>query len=171
MIESSIAGSMQRAFSANGTNWRSSLPCLSSFSSPFLVPGSGAFDGMTSVQSTFLHTHPYTEKGHITSANCKNMLIFGMSTIVLSNLHNHLCISLNLSANLISVGQLVDNNWKSAMSRSPHLAVLCSIRWLGRYLGQGMHKGGSSYWIIDHPVVSFIATSNLSLQTLEFMAL
>lgn len=160
MVESSIAASMQNAFSAMGLSGCSTILCLSTFHPTSWYIYSSVSDHMTSIKSTFPHTQPFTRKGHITTANGNNMPILGTGTIVSSNHHNqplHLSGTYyvhNLSANLISVGHLLENNNNVTFSSG----CVLQDQEIGKVHGLGHRQEQLFALDINHPVVSFIAT-------------
>ena len=79
---------------------------------------------MTSVEANLSATHPYTGTEQIMVANGQNLSISGIGSIdIATPQHQHLTVSNvyfvpNLSANLLSVGQLVNTSIASAFIQS-----------------------------------------------------
>ena len=79
---------------------------------------------MTSVEHSFTDSHPYLGKEKITTANGDQLLISGVGTITLSSVSGQTITLPNvyfvpkLSANLLSVGQLIDDGYLVHFSSS-----------------------------------------------------
>ena len=85
---------------------------------------SGASNHMTSVEHSFTDSHSYLGKKKITTANGDQLLISGVGTITLSGVFGQSITLPNvyfvpkLSANLLSVGQLIDDGYLVHFSSS-----------------------------------------------------
>ena len=105
---------------------------------------SGASNHMTSVEHSFLDSHPYLGKEKITTANGDQLLISGVGTITLSSVTGQSITLSNvyfvpkLSANLLSVGQLIDEGYLVNFSSS---GCVIQGRQTGKVIATGSKHG------------------------------
>ena len=105
---------------------------------------SGASNHMTSIEHSFTDSHAYLGKEKITTDNGDQLLISGVGTITLSSVSGQFIILPNvyfvpkLSANLLSVGQLIDNGYLVHFSSS---GCVIQGRQTGKVIATGSKHG------------------------------
>ena len=105
---------------------------------------SGASNHMTSVECSFTASHPYLGKDKITTANGDQLIISGIGTITLSSVSGQSLPLSNvyfvpkLSANLLSVGQLIDDGYHINFSST---GCVIQERQTGKVIATGSKHG------------------------------
>ena len=99
---------------------------------------------MTSVECNFIASHPYLGKDKITTANGDQLIISGIGTITLSSVSGQSLPLSNvyfvpkLSANLLSVGQLIDDGYHINFSST---GCVIQERQTGKVIATGSKHG------------------------------
>ena len=139
----------------------SSASLSSPFTSSIWFFYSGASNHMTSVEHSFTDSHPYLGKEKITTANGDQLLISSVGTITLSSVFGQSITLSNvyfvpkLSANLLSVGQLIDDGYIVYFF---YFSCVIQGRQTGKVIATGSKHG--RLFLLDFGHHSFFASFN-----------
>ncbi|KAF7121356.1 hypothetical protein RHSIM_Rhsim13G0148200 [Rhododendron simsii] len=142
LVQSSVSSALSSAFSAIGLSGKNSH--LSPIINPLWIIDSGASNHMTGIHTSPSSAKPYSGNTHILTANGEKLDIVGTNNLSMSITPNsslrlpNVFLVPKLTTNLISVGQLVDDDSIVSFSRD---GCLIQDRRTGMVKGKGRRIG------------------------------
>ncbi|KAF7143373.1 hypothetical protein RHSIM_Rhsim05G0013600 [Rhododendron simsii] len=142
LVQSSVSSALSSAFSAIGLSGKNSH--LSPIINPLWIIDSGASNHMTGIHTSPSSAKPYSGNTHILTANGEKLDIVGTNNLSMSITPNsslrlpNVFLVPKLTTNLISVGQLVDDDNIVSFSRD---GCLIQDRRTGMVKGKGRRIG------------------------------